>query len=75
MQGCPARYAAKTTNHKNPNRVPSSTSVVRCPVNTAPVSMLMRLGRTSGSAAGVWPWTTTTPWSAPLEQERRRGSR
>ncbi len=32
------------------------------PLTEAPVSRLMRFGRSSGSPTGVWPWTTTLPW-------------
>jgi hypothetical protein len=44
----------------------SNTMQVSRPVAKAPVSMLMRLGRISGSATGVWPCTTILPKSARL---------
>jgi hypothetical protein len=43
-----------------------NTMQVSRPVAKAPVSMLMRLGRISGSATGVWPCTTILPKSARL---------
>ena len=54
------------------SRVPSSTRQVSGPPKTAPVSMLMRFGRTSGAVAGVWPWTTTTPWSLSSSRNSSR---
>ena len=46
------------------HRVASSTTQVSLPPNTAPVSMAMRLWRTTGTFTGVWPCTTTAPKSA-----------
>src|SRR6202035_3449940 len=37
---------------------PSMTMQVRRPVANAPVSILIRFGRRSGTLTGVWPWTT-----------------
>src|SRR4051794_13015553 len=39
----------------------SRTRQVSLPVANAPVSILMRLGRTSGHSTGECPWTTIFP--------------
>ena len=46
---------------RNPIFVPSSTTQVSGPPNTAPVSIAIRFARTTGAFTGVCPWTTTTP--------------
>ncbi len=46
---------------RKPSRSASSTRQVRAPPITAPVSMPMRLARSTGSGVGVWPCTTTAP--------------
>ena len=48
---------------RKPSVSPSSTRHVILPPNTAPVSMAMRLCRTTGSLTGEWPCTTTAPKS------------
>src|SRR5439155_26140577 len=54
--------------HKNTHKiriaVPSIAAQVRLPVFHAPVSMLMRLGLTSGCGTGVCPCTMNLPWSS-----------
>ena len=39
------------------------TTPVRRPVANAPVSILIRFGRRSGTLTGVLPWTTNRSWA------------
>ena len=57
-------HAYRASNYRverNLRRPSSRTRQVSRPVTNAPVSMLMRVGSTSGDSIGVWPCTTTFP--------------
>ena len=57
------------TSISGTTELPSITMQVNRPVAKAPVSILIRLNRMSGSSTGVWPWTTI--FSNSLSQSRK----